>query len=127
MNIDKFKKEDGYYGENDCFYEDAKSFLQNKILGFCGCGDPDLSLKHTQTALRQVSNLKELVWENKQTWKEWDAENKKLLGGETGVYFMWYWLDNKELTEHGGSVPGWLTAEGYELLEDLDEYFEGVE
>lgn len=127
MNIDKFKKEDGYYDEDGCFYEDAESFLQTKILGFCGCGDPDLSLKHTQTALRQVSNLKELVWEKKQTWEEWDAENKKLLGGETGVYFMWYWLDNKELTEHGGSVPGWLTIEGYELLEDLDEYFEEVE
>lgn len=126
MNIDKFKREEGYYDEDGCFYEDAESFLQIKVLGFCGCGDPDLSLKHTQIALRQVSNLKELVWEKKQTWEEWDKENKKLLGEETGVYFMWYWLDTKGFTEHGGSVPGWLTESGYELLEDLDKYFEEV-
>lgn len=126
MNIDKFKREDGYYDKDGCFYEDAESFLQIKVLGFCGCGDPDLSLKHTQIALRQVSNLKELVWEKKQTWEEWDKENKKLLGEETGVYFMWYWLDTKGFTEHGGSVPGWLTESGYELLEDLDKYFEEV-
>lgn len=34
---------------------------------------------------------------------------------------MWYWLDNKGYTEHGGSVPGWLTEEGWKLLEDLEE------
>lgn len=127
MNIDKFKKEGGYYDEDGVFHEDAESFLQTKILGFCGCGNPELSLKHTQTALRQVYNLKELVWEKKQTFKDWDAESEKLLGGEASAYFMWYWLDTKELTEHGGSVPGWLSTKGYELLEDLDEYFEEME
>ena len=124
MNIDKFKKEDGYYDEDNCFYEDAETFLQTKVLGFCGCGNPDASLKHAQISLRQVSNLKKLVWEEKQTWEEWDAENKKLLGGKTGVYFMWYWLDDQGFTDHGGSVPGWLTEKGQELLEDLDEYFD---
>ena len=123
MHIDKYKKEDGYYDEDDIYYEDSESFLQGKILGFCNCGMPENSLKHVQLALRQVSNLKCIVWEKKQTIEEWDAENNKLLGGETGTYFMWYWLDTKGFTEHGGSVPGWLTESGYKLLEDLDEYF----
>jgi len=123
MNIDKFKKGGGYCDKNNCFYKDAESFLQTKILGFCGCCLPNLSLKHTQIALRQVYNLNTLVHNKKQTWDEWKSENEKLLGNENSVYFMWYWLDTKELTEHGGSVPGWLTPKGKELLEDLDEYF----
>jgi len=127
MNIDRFKKEDGYYDENNCFYENAESLLQAKILGFCDCGDSILSLKHTQIALRQVSNLKELVWERKQTWEEWYRINIELLGNENSVYFMWYWLDSKGFTEHGSSVPGWLTTKGQSLLADLDEFFQRLE
>lgn len=38
MYIDKFKKEDGYYDyeNHDCFYEDAETFLQSRVLGFVG-------------------------------------------------------------------------------------------
>jgi len=118
MNIDKFKRDDGYYDEKDCFYENAESFLQGKVLKFCGCGSPDLSLKFIRKALRQVQNLKELVLEKKQTHEEWSAENKKIFG--ESEYFVWYFLDREGFTEHGGSIPGWLTKSGIELLEDLD-------
>jgi hypothetical protein len=124
MNIDKYKKEDGYYNEDGCFHQDEESFLQVAILGFCGCGDPQLSLKHVQKGLRQIKNLGELSSVKfKQEFEEWEKENKKLLGGETGVYFMWYFLDREGFSEHGSSVPGWLTEKGKELLEDLDELF----
>jgi hypothetical protein len=31
-------------------------------------------------------------------------------------------LDHKGFLEHGGSVPGWLTASGMELYKKLDKY-----
>lgn len=122
MFIDKYKKEDGcYYDENGDFYEDAKSFIQTKIFGFCECGVPDASLMFVARVLKQVDNLKQLVWEKKQTYEEWVADNKKLFGSGEAEYFMWYFLDREGFTEHGGSVPGWLTDKGIELLNDLTE------
>jgi hypothetical protein len=39
-----------------------------------------------------------------------------------GVYFMHYWLDKEDLTEHGGSVGGaWLSEKGEEILRYLRE------
>lgn len=106
MYIDKYKKEDGYYDENDCFWEDAESFLQGKIFGFCCCGNPLYSLKHIHAGLNQVARIRSLLWEGKITHKEWVEENKKALGSENATYFMWYFLYKEGLTEHGGSVPG---------------------
>lgn len=121
MYIDKFFKEDGYYDKDDCFYETAEDFIRGSILGFCGCGMPDAALDYVRQVLRTVADLKEKVWEKKMTYEEWTAEKSKLFNSEGAEYFMWYFLDNKGLTEHGGSVPGWLTVEGEELLADLEE------
>lgn len=124
MYIDKYKKEDGYYDQNGCYYEDAESFIISSVLEFCGCGRPYAALEHVYKALQIVNDLKELVWENKITYQEWDERKKEVFANEGAEYFMWYFLDNKGLTEHGGSVPGWLTPKGIELLEDLEECFQ---
>ena len=123
MYIDKFKDNEGfgYTFKDDCYYEDAESLIATGVLGFCGCGMPDAALEHVRKALQIVDDLKQLVWEKKITYEQWEERKKEVFANSGQEYFMWYFLDNKELTEHGGSVPGWLTQEGIELLEDLNE------
>jgi hypothetical protein len=115
MHIDKFKKEDGYYYKDGCSYEDAESFIQSTILGFCNCGRPWVSLEFIAKCLKQVDIYHDSDFD------EWQEENSKIIGDEGVQYFAWYFLHSKDLSEHGGSVPGWLTMEGKELLEDLQE------
>ena len=121
MFIDKFKKKDGYYDQDGCYYEDAESFIATGVLGFCGCGMPDVALEYVRKALQIVDDLKQLVYEKKLTYEQWEERKKKVFANKGAEYFMWYFLNNKELTEHGVSVPGWLTKKGIELLADLTE------
>lgn len=121
MFIDKFKKGDGYYDEEECYYEDAESFISNSVLGFCGCGKPEDAIEYVRNALQIVDDLEKLVWKKMMTYEAWEERKKALFTNEGAEYFMWYFLDNKELTDHGSSVPGWLTEKGVELLADLTE------
>jgi hypothetical protein len=127
VNIDKFKKGEDYVDpETGCCYDDAESYITTNMLGFCGCGDPGTALTYVRDSLRLL-RIQQDFHRNavKETWDEFwtryqtavDAHFKSS-GAE---YFMWYWLDNKGYTEHGSSVPGWLTEGGRELLEDLEE------
>lgn len=126
MHIDKYKKEVGYEDPDGCFHEDAESFLQTYSLGFCGCGRPEDSLAYVRDVLQHIDNLKQLVWEKKQTYEEWTAAGKKLFASDGAEYFAFYVMDTKGLTEHGGSVPGWLTDKGREMLEDLNEHLANI-
>jgi hypothetical protein len=36
-------------------------------------------------------------------------------------------IDNKEFTEHGGSVPGWLSKTGKSLLHELNDIYGQVD
>jgi len=92
------------------------------VLGWCMCGCPDDSQRMIMKALRHIKNLQELVWENKMEYEVW-AKNCRDLFGEW-EYVIYYILYEKKLTEHGGSVPGWLTDEGIELLELLESFYE---
>lgn len=121
MHIDKYKTASGeYVGPDDCSWENATDFLHGYVLDFCCCGSPEDALSFVRDALRSVANLKEKVWAKTQAYADWSQETDAKLG-EAGAWFMFYFLDSKRLTEHGGSVPGWLTPEGERLLEDLDE------
>lgn len=116
MNIDKFKQEDGWYkNEDGVSFENAESFITTGMLDFCGCGSPDEAMNYVGDALRLIVNRQGLAY------PEWEKETKKLFNSDGAEYFMWYFLDNKGLTEHGGSVPGWLTDKGKALLEDIEE------
>lgn len=117
MFIDKFLKEDGYYDQNECHYEDAESFISTAVLGFCGCGMPSAALEYVRKALQLVDDLNN----NESTMKQWAERKKEVFANDGAEYFMWYFLDNMQLTEHGFSVPGWLTEKGIELLSDLTE------
>jgi hypothetical protein len=127
MYIDQYKKEDGYYDSDNYYYEDAESLISTGILGFCGCGNPEEATEYVRRSLELINNLKEEVWEDKVTYEDWRKEVDAHFGSSGAEYFMWYFLDNKGLTEHGGSVTGWLSVEGVELLSDLNELKESEE
>lgn len=127
MNIDKFKKEDGSYENSDgCFYEDAVSFLTSHCLGFCGCGMPEEALDYILDILQLIQD-RGLIHSDTLTWDDWKTRERKIFPSQGSAYFAYYVLDEKGLTEHGGSVPGWLTPKGEELLSDLSEYFKKEE
>lgn len=86
--------------------------LIQERLEFCGCGYRDAVLGLLRTAMRRLNkNGYEKGW--------YDAAVTEL-GGEAQAYLVWYLLDREGWTEHGSSVPGWLTVEGEEMLEKLE-------
>jgi hypothetical protein len=123
MYIDKYKIDDKYYDELDCEYDDPIEFYHSAVFKFCGCGSPEDSLKHIQKSLHLIKNMKEQLWTKKILWDEWNEQVKIILPNDEIKYFTYYWLDSQKLTEHGGSVPGWLTKYGEETLSDLNEIF----
>lgn len=97
-------------------------------MGFCGCGRLDLANEIIFKALLHIADLEKIRDENcdrpgaDPKWKKdldgWNARGLKIfgnLGTETLVYYI---LDKAELIDHGGSVPGWLSELGVEVLEE---------
>lgn len=117
MYIDKFAKHGGYIYLDDCSYDTDISLIGSGILGFCGCGDPEEAIKYVHKGLQLVNIKKDIHF------TEWEKELNKVFTDLGSIYFMWYFLNNKELTEHGSCVPGWLTTKGEELLSDLNELY----
>ena len=114
MHINKYRNADGDYEINGVICSDVVCVFLN-MLGFCCCGQLEEALRHVQKNLRGIKHLREGL-----SWEDFVAE----LGGDIGTrQIIWYMLDDKGFTEHGGSVPGWLSPAGEELLEDLDEFF----
>lgn len=97
---------------------------------FCGCGDPKSAIEYVYRAMDWISRMRQHLEKQDQItlsdpvydalWKE--EQNR--FGSVGAMYFMWYWLDNQKLTEHGGSVPGWLTEKGKGILIDMKEALE---
>ena len=121
-NIDQYKKEDGYYSEDNCYYETAVDFMQINQFGFCGCGDPEGNLEFIMKGLQHIDrDQPEDRSKFGQWFDKWVKEGHEIFGNEESRYFFFYWADKEELTEHGGSVPGWLTEKGKRVLSDLTE------
>lgn len=107
-------------------------------LKFCGCGSPETVLRHLRGAMRALQDQTE-AWSTERSafsfgkWAPADQERSDgvrwaLGGGEKdseneygAFYYMTaYLLAAADLTEHGGSVPGWLTDFGREVLARLE-------
>lgn len=129
MHIDKYKTGKmmfwgpEYMDEEGISYDGAEQFLQVKFLNHCACGRPFENIKYVGKVLRHIHNLKELVWEKKTSYEDWEKEGEEI-GSSDALYFAYYCLDELGLTEHGGSVPGWLTQKGIEFMEDAEELTE---
>jgi hypothetical protein len=125
MNIDRYKV-DGIYKKGDSEYEDPVDFIQASILDFCCCGCAEDNLKYVRDVLEYIDWIMKQPkgfdkWDG--IYAEWIEKGKVLFSNEGAKYFAFYVMHTKGLTEHGGSVPGWLTVEGDELLRDLNELF----
>jgi len=117
MNIDKYKQGEDYVDESGCHWDNAEDLIQCHILGFCGCGQPEENLIYVMEGLAHIGKN----YDEGSVFEDWWQDGIKLFGNKRAMYFFFYWADKEELTEHGGSVPGWLTMKGKELLSDLVE------
>jgi hypothetical protein len=125
-------------GDEGCYFKGELALggwqdALGDVLGFCGCGDPEEALRYVMRVLRAVNTkapdaVRDAPWSDGMSlWNEWyhtvyrptlDA----IFHGDRGAeYFAFYLLTDKELLEHGGSVPGWLTPLGEDVLADLEE------
>lgn len=118
-----YRQADGWFkSEDGCDYETATDLLQCGMLDFCGCGSPEENLDFIRTGLELINEKRpENPNEFDKWWHEKEERVLKHFGNSQSAYFFYYWLDKEEYTEHGGSVPGWLTEKGLELLGLLNE------
>lgn len=106
--------------ENDVVNE-----FQVERLNFCGCGNPLGNLEWILEGMNLVDERMKpspKPWgspENRAWWEAIDAKELAHFGNERARDFFWYWLDDQEFTEHGGSIPGWLTQKGVKFRDEL--------
>lgn len=101
--IEKLVKDGvGFVDENGVYHESEKAYLQQNILGFCGCGNPDEVMLYVETMLEKLDN------------EEWgDYEDMPYM-------FFVYWANENDFVEHGISARcSWLTDKGRDLLADI--------
>jgi len=116
--IEKFTKR---MNADECEWDgDLVDFIQTGDLGFCGCGMPEQNLDYIRKGLEHINETRPESQEHDDWHPEWVSRGHEIFGNETSRYFFFYWADKEELTEHGGSVPGWLSDKGKELLEVLE-------
>ena len=117
MYIDKFKDEEGDYVCDGISYgNNPIDFIHIGLLNFCGCGSPKENLRYVANILEHIKNGST----DDYSYDKWVEKGKKL-GNEESLYFAYYVFDEKGLTEHGSTVPGWLTEHGENLLADIKE------
>jgi len=113
--IEQFKNPDGDgYIIDECEHESAESLILTGIFHFCGCGFPEKCL----IFLRDMLSLINTYTNGDLT--EYLKNEIKTAGTLGAACFMYYLLDQKGFTEHGGAVPGWLSDNGEGLLNDLN-------
>jgi len=98
---------------DECDWEDLVDYIQTGLFEFCGCGNPERNLEYIMNGLSYINEF---------IGGELDELTKmgiEIFGNDESKYFFFYWADKEELTDHGNSVPGWLTKKGEELLAAL--------
>lgn len=111
-----------YEDENDCYYDDLGSLLQCQIIGHCGCGNPENNLKliydmliinkrqRDEPAPSYVGNKwNEHCKKHNDEYKTYIIENWKRFRD-----FFFYVMTDKDIMEHGGSIPGWVCDHNFE-------------
>ena len=115
---------DGYTGPDGCFYEDVTGLVQCGILDSCMCGRPEQNIQYVLGGFELIAEKRPNG--GREDWDAWYQDYVKRcvahFGNDAAEYFFWYWTDSAGYTEHGGSVPGWLTGEGEKLIGLLREW-----
>lgn len=97
-------------GADDCYHETAVDYVMEQ-LGFCACGNPDGMVGYVRGAMELL-----------EAGHGSDSTAFHYFDSVLAADFMWYWLDSKGYTTHGGAIPGWLTDSGVELLKYIQTY-----
>lgn len=100
-------------------------FLYEKT-GFYDCAQLADAFKMLRDTLILINERKVEIWpkNSKLAFASWNERFSLLIGSKDrpGLSCWWlYWIDHIGLTEHGGSVPGWLTDKGKEVLKAMIE------
>lgn len=112
-------------------YTDIKSELLSR-LGFCGCGLPDESLNLINDLMIYIRQWN-TPFEGILLSKEWEIRNKanheylhKIIASNYDglCYVLFNLLADKNITRHGGSLPGWV--EDYKFAEKLEKYINHI-
>lgn len=121
MKFSDFATEHGGYIDKDgCSYDDKEELLQAGILEMCCCGNPELNLWYVMRGLEVVESRRDYTPEGYAKSRALADEVFKSTESEN---FFYYWTAARDYTEHGGSIPGWLTEKGRDLLEMLREWW----
>jgi len=115
-------------------YDDPLDYIQIKLLGHCGCGRPQDSLLFLKKLLNHMNiTIRREDYGSYEEYSKASDENMAILDSyfynDDGLkYTIFYMLDKYGITEHGGSVPGWLESKGDILLEELNKIdFDNIE
>ena len=93
--------------------QECKDFFSIELLGMCGCGDPDSTLKIMRDILNTDDNG---ILRPKSIYRNGDY-TKNLDDIEPLLQFLMYSLDDKEIIDHGTSINSpWITDLGRQLL-----------
>ena len=105
---------------DECHWDNVIDYIQIGYLGFCGCGSLEENLEYIMDGLAYIDERPN----GKEEFNEWIERGHKIFGNELSKSFFFYWADKEELSEHGSSIPGWLTDKGKELLAALRKFGE---
>jgi hypothetical protein len=128
MHIDKYKYQDKetdseWFKYQGADYENAECLLQTGILGLCGCGDNESNLVYIAKALEYLQYRLESYSDSAETYQNAIKKELEFFKSKEAARLMYYFLDSKGLTEHGSSIPGWLSEKGKEFMEDVFELY----
>jgi hypothetical protein len=136
MSLDRFVTGGaGYMDAEGTSYDSVVELIQVGILGQCMCEDAEANLRYVRDGLQHIARLTTALtteqdpqvdfFEWYRAWQPaWAAEGQVLFGNACARQFFFYWADAEAFTEHGTGMPGWLTAKGRQLLDDLNELFD---
>jgi len=117
MNKIKFTQDEEGYLYNECYYDNLTDLLAIGVCNFCGCGRPDEALIYIMNSLKYI----EKAFHDDYEYEEWKEEGELLFPTIGSNYFIYYWLSEMGFTEHGGSVPGWVTDKGFEFVKLVEQ------
>lgn len=123
--LERYRKDDAYE-KDGVDYGDLEELVGTGFLKLCGCGNSGIAMQYVLDGLELIDETSPDPSSNQEAWSVWwKAHEARVMAhfkSDGARYFFWYWADNEGLTEHGGSVPGWLSDKGRELLTALREW-----
>lgn len=111
----KLTDKDGWFEDEDGIsYQIPIDSILTGRLNFCGCGDPDAVAEYIADGLQFIKDEYYNI-----TGRILEDRIRQVFGNEKSAQFFFQWCDSQKLTEHGSSVPGWLSKKGINMISDL--------